>query len=193
MLDANTPMMKLESVATSEALATPGANLATRSPRLNLAGQWVLIAVLALACYWAISHFLVQSVKVVGVSMAPTLSDSHRYLLNRWVLHVRSPRLSDVVVLRDPTDNGLSVKRIIATAGDSVAVKQGNVYVNGRKLDESYLVSGTHTYAPPNQKEQSFQLGKDQVFVLGDNRNYSVDSRTYGPVPQKAILGLVVR
>ena len=80
--------------------------------------QCLVVAVLAAASYFVISHFLLQSVKVVGRSMVPTLCDSQHYLLNRWVYYVRAPQRSDVVVLRDPSDNGFSVKRIIATPGD---------------------------------------------------------------------------
>src|SRR3974377_1625494 len=68
--------------------------------------QLVALAVLAFGSYLLISHFLRQSVTVVGMSMAPTLTDSERYLLNRWIFHVRDPQQSDVVVLRDPADNG---------------------------------------------------------------------------------------
>ena len=96
---------------------------------------------MAVASYFVISHFILQSVKVVGRSMVPTLYDSQHYLLNRWVYYVRPPRQSDIVVLRDPSDNGYSVKRVIAAPGDSIYLKGGAVYVNGRKLKEAYLCS----------------------------------------------------
>lgn len=157
------------------------------------AGQYLVIALLAVASYFIVSHFFLQSVKVVGISMFPTLHDSESYLLNRWVFYVRPPRCADVVVLRDPMDNGFSVKRIVAGAGDSVCVRDGGVYVNGRQIEEPYLQPGTHTLASPGRIEQRFRCSKDQYFVLGDNRDFSVDSRAYGPVPRKNILGLVIR
>ncbi len=156
-------------------------------------GQGLLLAALAFASYFLISHFLVQSVRVVGASMDPTLHDSERYLLNRWIYHVRDPQPNDVIVLRDPQDGCFAVKRVVAVAGDSVVLKGGRVYVNGRLLNEPYLVPGTQTEATSRSGDQVFQCGKDQYFVLGDNRRYSVDSRTYGPVPASHILGLVVR
>lgn len=148
--------------------------------------------VLATVSYFVISHFFLQSVKVVGRSMVPTLLDSQHYLLNRWIYHVRSPRPSDIVVLRDPSDNGFSVKRVVATPGDSIYLKHGSVYVNGCKLDEAYLAPGTPTFTDTQSGDQLFLCGNDQFFVLGDNRLNSIDSRAYGPVPRRNILGPII-
>jgi len=155
---------------------------------------WQLLVVggMAVASYFVISHFFLQSVKIVGRSMVPTLCDSQHYLLNRWIYYVRSPRQSDIVVLRDPSDNGYSVKRVIAAPGDSVYLKDGSVYVNGRKLKESYLAPGTPTFTDSKYHDQLISCGKGQFFVLGDNRLNSIDSRSYGPVPRTNILGPIV-
>ena len=155
--------------------------------------QVLLIGVLTLASYFLISHFLVESVRVVGESMHPTLENAQRYLLNRWVLHLRAPHRGEIVVIRDPLDNGLSVKRVVAVSGDQVHIKEGAIYINGRRLSEPYLQPGTPTFAGPYLDEQQFRCQADQFFVLGDNRNNSVDSRAYGPVSRRAILGLIVR
>jgi signal peptidase I len=80
-----------------------------------------------LLSYFAVSHFVLESVQIVGVSMVPTLYDSQQYLLNRWVYHFRAPRRADVVVLRDPEDKGFAVKRIIGAAGDRVELRAGKV------------------------------------------------------------------
>jgi signal peptidase I len=149
--------------------------------------------VLAALSYLIISHFFLQTVSVVGSSMTPTLHDSERYLLNRWVYRLRGPQLAEVVVLRDPVDHGFSVKRVIAGPGSSIYLKQGAVYVNGTRLEESYLPSRTPTFTTGTATEQLFRCGKDQYFVLGDNRQNSVDSRTYGPVKRRDILGMVLR
>ena len=153
--------------------------------------QWLALLILATASYSLISRFLLESVKVVGRSMVPTLSDSQHCLLKRWVYQLRSPRHSNVVVLRDPSDDGLSVKRIIATPGDFTYFKNADVYVNGRKLKEPYLAPGTPTFTDSKYRKHSILCGSDQYFVLGDNRLHSTDSRTYGPVPRANILGPV--
>jgi len=155
--------------------------------------QCVCVAGLAMASYFVISHFVLQSVQVVGVSMVPTLHHSQHYLLNRWVYYVRTPKRCDVVVLRDPIDKSFAVKRIIGTAGDHLVFKNGGVYVNGQKLAEPYLAPGMPTFTCSDKNEESFTLSKDQYFVLGDNRRNSSDSRSYGPVPRQNILGLIVR
>jgi signal peptidase I len=155
--------------------------------------QLLSVILMAAASYLVISHFVLQSVKVVGRSMVPTLYDSQHYLLNRWIYRIRAPHQSDIVVLRDPVDNGFSVKRVIATPGDSIYLKDGSVYVNGHKLDEPYLAPHTPTFTDSKYKDQLILCGNDQFFLLGDNRLNSVDSRSYGPVPRRNILGPLVR
>jgi len=154
--------------------------------------QCAVAGALAYGSYVFITHFVLQSVQVVGNSMAPTLENAERYLLNRWVYLVREPQRADIVVLRDPADDSYAVKRIVAASGDSVCLKAGRVYVNGSLLDEPYLVPGTETYPRSDVREQSLVCGKDQYFVLGDNRNNSADSRVYGPVPRQKILGVII-
>jgi len=152
-----------------------------------------LVAVIAYLTYLFVTHFVLQSVQVVGVSMSPTLEPAGYYFLNRCVYLVRDPHPNDIVVIRDPSDNRYSVKRVVAGAGDSVYLKSGRVYVNGHELVESYLAPGTPTFPPAKQTDQSVRCGEDQYFLLGDNRQNSMDSRSYGPVPRQNILGVVIR
>jgi signal peptidase I len=149
----------------------------------------LLFFALSVVSYLVISQFFLQSVMVVGRSMTPTLKDSQHYLLNRWVYRMRAPELGEVVVLKDLLDNTCAVKRIVAGPGDTVELKSGKVYRNGQPLQESYLPVGTPTFVNPDSNQQVFQCGKEQYFVLGDNRNNSIDSRAYGPVPRDHILG----
>jgi signal peptidase I len=158
-----------------------------------LISQCFLIAGLAYGAFVFVTHFVIQSVQVVGSSMAPTLEDSSRHLLNRWVYLLREPQPLDIVVIREPDDQTFAVKRIVAREGDSVHFKNGKIIVNGKALNEPYLPQGTMTFASPKVTEQFVVCGKDQYFVLGDNRNNSHDSRMFGCVPRQNILGVIIQ
>jgi signal peptidase I len=148
-----------------------------------------LLAVLGTLSYLLISHFIGQSVQVQGTSMYPTLADSGHYWLNRFSYLVSEPKQNDIVALKDPRDNTLEVKRIIAMPGQSVYIKNGRVYVNGQLLAEPYLPAKTPTYAYEKSANEFICIGKNEFFVMGDNRNNSTDSRTFGAVPRQNILG----
>jgi signal peptidase I len=152
---------------------------------------WVVVVLISLgsASYQLITHFVFQSVQVDGQSMFPTLRNSDSYWLNRLAYVKSEPRRSDIVVLKDPRDNVLVVKRIIALPGQSVYLNRGKVYVDSQPLDEPYLPDMTRTFAYEKNESEFFVVGKDDFFVLGDNRNNSADSRVFGPVPRQNILG----
>jgi signal peptidase I len=189
------PIASSESLsAQASLLAAPASRSASQArPPIRVLGQGLALLACAVTSYFLISHFLVQSVRVVGMSMQPTLHDSQLYLLNRWVLLFRAPQRSEIVVLRDPLDGGFAVKRVVAGPGDSVYLSDGCIYLNGEKLDETYLPALTPTFTANNARDQLFKCRAGQFFVLGDNRGNSLDSRVYGPVPRRDILGLLIR
>ena len=154
--------------------------------------QWVVLVGLVFLSYFAFSRVGLQVVEVMGESMVPTLRPTDHYLLKKWVYLFRAPQRNEVVVLSDPDDHGFSVKRIVATQGEIVVLREGKVFVNGQALAEPYLPAGMLTYGKTCSGEQVFRCGSDEYFVLGDNRSISVDSRTYGPVPRQNILGLIL-
>jgi signal peptidase I len=182
-----------ELISTDRSLLPSARKLRTPMTALLRQGcQCLFVAALTAASYYVVTNFFIRSVKVVGRSMVPTLADSQDYLLNRWIYHVHPPQYSDIVVLRDPSDGGYSVKRIIARPGDAIYLRDGEVYLNGSKLIEPYLSRGTLTFTDSDKREELIMCGKDQFFVLGDNRHNSIDSRSYGPVSRSSILGPIL-
>jgi len=152
----------------------------------------VILTVLGTLSYLLISHFIFQPIQVEGMSMYPTLADSGCYWLNRFAYLVREPQPEDIVAIKDPKDNTPEVKRIIATPGQSIYLKNGSVYVDGKLLRETYLPARTPTYAFEKSEDEFICIGKNEFFVMGDNRTISFDSRVFGAVPRRDILGKVV-
>jgi signal peptidase I len=155
---------------------------------------WVVMILtsLGMVSYLMITHFVFQSVQVNGESMVPTLKDSGSYWLNRLAYIKGEPHVCDIVALKDPRDDTLVVKRIIALPGQSVYLNHGKVYVDSKPLDEPYLPDKTRTFAYEKNESEFFVMGRDEYFVLGDNRNNSTDSRVFGPVLRQKIVGKVM-
>jgi len=132
--------------------------------------------------------FVGQIARVDGLSMQPTLDNHDRLVVNKWIYRVGEPRPGDIVMLYYPADPAkMFVKRVIAAEGDEVRIESGIVYVNGAALHDEFV--------PPRYR--SFEDLASQVvpqgyyFVMGDHRNGSFDSRHWGPVPKKYIVGKV--
>jgi signal peptidase I len=140
--------------------------------------------------YLFISHFVMMAVQIKGASMSPTLLDGQRYILFRCPYLWRTPRAGEIVVIRDPEDHQLSIKRIIALPNQQIMIDRGGVYVNGKKFDEPYLTAEA-ARASVHKTVDKLTLGPNQYYVMGDNRDCSADSRIYGPVPKNGILGLI--
>jgi signal peptidase I len=129
-----------------------------------------------------------QVARVDGQSMAPTLSDRDRLIVNKFAYLVGSPGKGDIVMFYYPIDPAEAfVKRVIAEAGDTVRIAGGRVYVNDSPVDDSYVPNEYRSYE--NYGPQVIQAG--YYFVLGDHRNDSSDSREWGLVPKKYITGKV--
>lgn len=135
--------------------------------------------------------FIAQPHKVSGSSMYPTFHDGDYILTDKLTYRFQEPKPGDIVVFRNPRNESQDfIKRVIAVPGDTVIVSEGKVYVNGQKLQEVYLPSGTTT-RPDNflTEGAAVKVGKGQYFVLGDNRSHSSDSREWGGVSKNEIVG----
>jgi signal peptidase I len=148
----------------------------------------LMIFLLSMGSYYLISRFCISTVQVSGRSMTPTLYDGERYLLNRLSYCYRDPQIGEIVVIRDPGHTDFAVKRLIAGPADTITFKDAKVLVNGKELREGYLASNTKTFVPGTRPTEVV-LGKDQYFVLGDNRGGSEDSRYYGAITRAQIVG----
>lgn len=150
------------------------------------------IALFSLPAYFLASRYIVTAVVIQGRSMSPTLLDGEHYFLNRWRYLFMAPQRGEVVVLKDPGHGDFAVKRIVGRPFDWINMKDGLLYVNGKRLQEPYLPSDVRTDVP-DRTEKWIQLGHDQYFVLGDNRANSEDSRFYGVVHRKNIMGFLIK
>ena len=124
--------------------------------------------------------------------MESTVSDGSQILVNRFIYNVKSPKSGDVIVFL-PNGNEKShyyVKRVIGVPGDKVQIKSGLLYVNG----ELYATEDTDTIKNAGVAEEEITVGEDEYFVLGDNRNHSIDSRfaEVGIIPAASIAGKVI-
>ncbi|MEQ1869526.1 MAG: signal peptidase I [Vicinamibacterales bacterium] len=132
--------------------------------------------------------FLFQVARVEGQSMAPTLEDQDRLIVNKLAYRIGEPRRGDIVMLYYPLDPSKSfVKRVIAEEGDSVHIVDGRVYVNDIPLNDDYV--SAEYRSRDDWGPQVVPDGYD--FVMGDHRNNSSDSRHWGMVPKRYIIGRV--
>jgi len=132
--------------------------------------------------------FVVQVARVDGLSMAPTLEDHDRLIVNKLVYELGDPRPGDIVMLYYPLNpDKMFVKRVIAKEGDTVRIVDGRVYVNDIPLHDDYVPPEfrSHDDWGPQVIQQGY------YFVMGDHRNNSSDSRHWGMVPKKYIVGKV--
>ncbi len=150
--------------------------------------EWLAILVGALVVALLVTRFLVQAFFIPSLSMFPTLDENDRVLVNKLSYDLHEVNRGDVIVFERLANQGGDIKdlikRVIAVGGDRIEAREGLVYVNDALIDEPYLASGVKT---TNLDAQTVPPG--HVFVMGDNRGDSRDSRFFGPLPEDLIIG----
>ena len=123
-------------------------------------------------------------IRVESISMQPTLHAGNFVLVNKIAYKLGSPERGDVIVFRYPPDPEQVpyIKRIIGLSGDSIRIYDGKVYVNDQLMVEPYIASATH-------QGGDWIVPENSLFVMGDNRNNSSDSRSWGMVPIENVIG----
>lgn len=153
--------------------------------------EWVLVIGGGIVIALVIEAFLIQAFWIPSPSMVPTLEVGDRVLVNKLSYRFGDVGHGDVVVFDRPEsvtgDEGIKqlIKRVVAVGGDTIEARNGLLYLNGERVDESgYLPAGTVTDdLPPTE------IPEGQVFVMGDNRGDSQDSRSFGPISEDSIVG----
>lgn len=135
--------------------------------------------------------FVAQPFIVSGASMEPTFSSGDYLIIDQLSYRFEKPDRKDVVVFRYPNNpSKFYIKRVIGLPGETIEISDNTVtvfnqdYPNGRKLEESYI-----TAARDSEETETYDLDDDEYFVLGDNRQSSADSRTWGPLPARFLIG----
>ena len=168
--------------------------------------EWTESIIIAIILALIIRTFIVQAFKIPSGSMIPTFKVGDRIFVSKFLYGakipftdfnlpaVRQPRRGDIIVFISPeTPKKDFVKRLIATGGEKVEIKDGKIFINGREADEPSIKSNYYYNAGDYGNEgQAIDVPKDSYFALGDNSASSRDSRYWGFVPRKNMLGKVV-
>jgi len=167
-----------EGMPTPPGVATPN--------QMRIMKQWVRDIFISVAVASFIIMFLYQPVRVQGTSMLPRLEDQDRLFINKFAYRIGDVKRGDVVVFYYPGDHRLSyIKRVIGLPGDDVRVDDGHVFVNGAELAEPYVAQ---RYQDDRSVPETV-VPAGEVFVMGDHRSISSDSRDFGPVAKTLIYG----
>ena len=148
--------------------------------------EFIKIVIISLAIIIPVRVFLLQPFFVKGASMEPNFYDNEYLVIDEISYRFKEPARGEIIVFRYPKDpREFFIKRVVGLPGEKITVKNGNVYINGVRLDES-------EYLSPQLKttnDDAWMLKANEYFVLGDNRQHSLDSRKFGPIDRSYIIG----
>jgi signal peptidase I len=209
--EPNEPVLALDDPPSEgpPGVGPPGVESAPESPPANPhPTRWikeaVIVVVVAVLVAVLLRTFVVQTFFIPSGSMEPTLQIGDRILVNKLSYHLHGVDRGDIVVFsRPPTENcggpevNDLVKRVIGLPGDVVSLSGGYVYIDGKRLDETWLPSseqGITVPGPPGNSSNlatAYRVPSNDYFVMGDNRTDSCDSRYWGPISKSLIVGKV--
>lgn len=147
------------------------------------ATDWILALVVSVVLAVVIRLFIFEPFHVSGPSMQKTMFSGDQVMVNKLIYQFRQPDSGEVIVFHTKEERDL-IKRVIALPGETVEVKNNRLYVNGKEISEPYLPEGSKT-----EDFKPVKVPAGQLFVLGDNRTNSTDSRTIGPIPIESVIG----
>jgi signal peptidase I len=143
----------------------------------------ILETILLAAVIYAGMRLFIRNFRIDGSSMEPNLQHGQLVVIARWCYWFRSPERGDIIVFHAPgSERRDLIKRVVGLPGEQIQIANGQVLVNGQVLQEPYIYPGPSS-------EGAWQLGEHQVFVMGDNRGRSLDSRSWGPLQTDRIVG----
>jgi len=164
---------------------------AAEAPRsaFSTIAEFVVMLVAAFALAWLIRTFLVEPYRIPSGSLIPTIQIGDQVLVNKLAYRLGSPMYKDIVILDDPTgETPMLIKRVIAVGGQTVDLQDGKVVVDGTALDEPYT-HGQPSLPGDPRITYPLTLPVGTVWVMGDNRTQSKDSRWLGPQPVSEVHG----
>ena len=167
-----------------------------RSSRSRVALEWMVVVAGAALVALALQLTTFQVFTIPSESMSPTLEVGDKIVVNKWAYRFGDVHRGDIVVFSKPDGADVEgpdiVKRVVGVANDELTIVDGHVRVNGKAIDEPYLPPGTVTPATgtyPCLPSAPCIIPPGQIFVMGDNRSNSADSRIFGPIPTSSVLG----
>lgn len=154
---------------------------------------WLIVIVAAIVLAYAIRFFVMTPYEIPSPSMDDTIEIGDRVMSERLTYYFSTPKYGDIVTFDDPTENRTLIKRVIATGGQTVDLRDGHVYINGKKLDEPYT-DGKPSYPLSETFENMkitypYVIPQGEIWVMGDNRTESADSRYFGSIPVDTVSG----
>jgi len=173
----------------ADASAEPAVDHVARRRRALL--DWVIVIGIALLVAFLVRTFVLAHFVVDGTSMSTTLHDGDRVFVNKLSYRLHDPNRGDVVVLHEL--NGTSerdlIKRVVGLPGETVEVRNCEVFIDGRRLQEPYLDPEVVVPGNCGGDTPATDVPEDHVFVMGDNRAGSLDSRNLGPIDEDDLVG----